>query len=226
VAAREVPIDVQHAEPRYFGLGTPVFALGAAFVLLAAGVVLLVAGEPAAGLIAIVFGVLLLPVFVAGARRWPDSSIARIGVGTADRVRDEAGVAVESISTWSRAGRNVARLRKEQFRLRRERDAKIRQLGPAFYAGDGSADALRASAQELDERLAENEPELRRTVAGARRHTREERAAVVATEVRKPEPVAVFEPEPPAEDDPLTRGESEAELEQPKPRKKRQARSR
>jgi hypothetical protein len=217
VAAREVPIDVQHAEPRYFGLGTPVFALGAAFVLLAAGVVLLVA---------IVFGVLLLPVFVAGARRWPDSSIARIGVGTADRVRDEAGVAVESISTWSRAGRNVARLRKEQFRLRRERDAKIRQLGPAFYAGDGSADALRASAQELDERLAENERELRRTVAGARRHTREERAAVVATEVRKLEPVAVFEPEPPAEDDPLTRGESEAELEQPKPRKKRQARSR
>jgi hypothetical protein len=38
VSAREVPIDVQHAEPRYFGLGTPVFALGAAFVLLAAGV--------------------------------------------------------------------------------------------------------------------------------------------------------------------------------------------
>jgi hypothetical protein len=230
VSAREVPIDVQHAEPRYFGLGTPVFALGAAFVLLAAGVVLLVAGEPAAGLIAIVFGVLLLPVFVAGARRWPDSSIARMGVGTADRVRDEAGVAVESISTWSRAGRTVARLRKEQFRLRRERDARIRQLGPAFYAGDGSADALRASAQELDERLAEKERELRRTVAGARRHTRKERAAVAATEARKPEPepvpVTVFEPEPPAEDDPLTRGESEVELEQPKPRKKRQARSR
>jgi hypothetical protein len=42
----------------------------------------------------------------------------------------------------------------------------------------------------------------------------------------EPEPVAVFEPGPPAEDDPLTRGESEVELEQPKPRKKRQARSR
>jgi hypothetical protein len=192
------------------------------------GAALMVSGEPVAGLIGIVFAVLLLPVFVAGARRWPDSSISRIGVGAADRVRDEAGVAVESISTWSRAGRDVARLRKEQFRLRRERDAKIRQLGPAFYAGDGSADALRASAQELDERLAENERELRRTVAGARRHTRKERATVVATEVRtpEPEPVAVFEPEPPAEDDPLTRGESEVELEQPKPRKKRQARSR
>jgi hypothetical protein len=230
VAAREVPIDVQHAEPRYFGLGTPVFVLGAAVVLFAVGVALMVSGEPVAGLIGIVFAVLLLPVFVAGARRWPDSSISRIGVGAADRVRDEAGVAVESISTWSRAGRDVARLRKEQFRLRRERDAKIRQLGPAFYAGDGSADALRASAQELDERLAENERELRRTVAGARRHTRKERATVVATEVRKPEPeldpVSAAEPGPPAEDDPLTRGESEVELEQPKPRKKRQARSR
>ena len=72
----------------------------------------------------------LLPAFLAGARRWPESPLARIGVSAADRVRDEAGVAVESISTWSRAGRDVARLRKEQFQLRRERDAKIRQLGP------------------------------------------------------------------------------------------------
>jgi len=226
VAEREVPIDVQHAEPRYFGLGTPVFALGAGLVLLALGVVLLIAGEPAAGVIAVVFGVLLLPVFLAGARRWPDSSVARIGVGAADRVRDEAGVAVESISTWSRAGRDVARLRKEQFQLRRERDATIRQLGPAFYAGNGSADALRASAQELDERIAANDRELQRTVAGARRHTRKERAAVVATEVRQRAPVAELAPEPPAEDEPLTRGGSEVEVEQPKPRKKRQARSR
>jgi hypothetical protein len=226
VAAREVPIDVQHAEPRYFGLGTPVFALGAAFVLLALGVVLLLAGKPAAGVIAIVFGLVLLPVFLAGARRWPDSSVARIGVGAADRVRDEAGVAVESISTWSRAGRDVARLRKQQFQLRRERDATIRQLGPAFYAGDGGAETLRASAKELDEQIAANDRELQRTIARARRHTRKERATVVATEVRQPEPVAELAPEPPAEDEPLTRGESEIEVEQPKPRNKRQARSR
>ena len=222
MAVREVPIEVQHAEPRYFGLGTPVFALGAALVLLALGVVFLLAGKVAAGLIAMVFGLLLLPVFVAGARRWPNSSLARIGVGAADRVRDEAGVALESISTWSRAGRDVARLRKEQFQLRREREATIRQLGPAFYAGDGSAETLRASAKELDRRIAANDRELQRTIARARRHTRKERATVLATEVRQPEQIAQLAPE----DEPLTRGESELAVAQPKPRRRRQVRSR
>ena len=100
-----------------------------------------------------------------------------MGVSTADRVRDEADVAGESISTWSRAGRDVVRLRKEQFRLRRERDAKIRELGVSFYADDGRADELKASAKELDERIAANERELQRTIAGARRRTRKGRAS-------------------------------------------------
>ena len=144
-----------------------------------------------------------------------------------DRVRDEAGVAVESISTWSRAGREIARLRKEQFQLRRERDAKVRQLGPAFYTDDGRADELKAAAKELDERIAANERALQRTIAGARRHTRKERASVVATEIRPPEeePDTVVEAvaNPPAEDEPLTREDAVPE---PAPRKRGQARSR
>lgn len=223
-ADREEPIDVQHAEPRYFGLGTPVFVLSAAVGLLLLGIVLAAVGIVVPGAIAIVLGLCLLPAFLAGARRWPDSPIARIGVSAADRVRDEAGVAVESISTWSRAGREVARLRKQQFQLRRERDAKVRQLGPSFYADDGRADELKAEAKQLDERIAANERELQRTVAGARRHRRKERAAVVATEIRTPEeePVTVVEAvAPPAEDEPLTREDAV-----PKPAPKRQARSR
>lgn len=228
-STRDVPIDIQHAEPRYFGLGTPVFVFCAAVVLIVLGIVLVVTGPLVAGVIALVLGVCLLPAFLAGARRWPESPLARIGVSAADRVRDEAGVAVESISTWSRAGRDVARLRKEQFQLRRERDAKIRQLGPSFYADDGRADELKAAAKELEERIAANERELQRTIAGARRHTRKERATVVATEVRKPEPVAELTTEPPAEDEPLTRADVEAEpAPEPKPAAKRksQARSR
>ncbi len=230
-STRDVPIDIQHAEPRYFGLGTPVFVFCAALVLIALGIVLVVTGPLIAGVIAIALGICLLPAFLAGARRWPESPLARIGVSAADRVRDEAGVAVESISTWSRAGRDVARLRKEQFQLRRERDAKIRQLGPSFYADDGQADQLKAAAKDLDERIAANERELQRTIAGARRHTRKERATVVATEVRKPEPEHAVEPdaEPPAEDEPLARAEADAEPE-PKPRpaarRRSQARSR
>ncbi len=230
VTVRNVPIDVQHAEPRYFGLGTPVFVLSAAAALLVLGIVLIATGFLIAGVGAIVVAICLLPAFLAGARRWPDTSIARLGVSTADRVRDEARVGVESISAWSRAGREVARLRKEQFTLRRERDAKIRQLGGSFYSDDGRADELKAAAKAIDERMAANERALQRTVAGARRQTRKGRATVVPTEVIKPEPVAeaTAEPERPAEDEPLTRDEPEVEVE-PKPKlaaKKRQARSR
>jgi len=228
---------VQHAEPRYFGLAAPDVVFSAAVVLLAVGIALLVAGYLVAGLIAVVVALCLLPAFLAGARRWPDSPLARLGVGTADRVRDEAGVAVESISAWSRAGRDVARLRKEQFRLRRERDAKVRRLGVSFYSDDGQADTLKAEAKALDERMEANQRELQRAISGARRQTRRSRAAVVATEVIEPGPESSVEPqqdsgpvdeltaEQPAEDAPLTRAEV---ADEPKPaaRKKRQARSR
>ena len=237
---RDVPIDVQHAEPRYFGLGTPVFVLAAAGLLLLLGIVLAVAGYVVVGLIAIVLAVCLVPAFLAGARRWPDTSIARMGTSTADRVRDEAGFAVDSVSAWSRAGRDVARLRKQQFTLRRQRDAKVRELGTSFYSDDGRADELKAEAKELDARMTANEAALERAVASARRQTRKRRATVVPTEVIKPEPVAdVSEAsevvaEPPAEDEPLTREEPQTEVApepkaKPRPRpaaKKRQARSR
>jgi zinc-ribbon domain len=184
---REEPIDVQHADPRYFGLGSPVFVFGVMLVLLVAGIVLVALGKLAVGLVAIILAACLLPTFLAGARRWPETRLARAGVSTAGRVRDEADVAVDSISTWSKAGRDVVRLRKEQFRLRRERDAKIRELGVSVFQEDGRADKLKASAQELEDRRLRNEREQQRVIASARRGTRKGRAAVVATEVIQPE---------------------------------------
>jgi len=184
---RDVPIDVQHAEARYFGLGQPIFVFSFAVGLLVLGVVLLIAGSLAVGVIAIVLAVCLLPAFLAGARRWPDTRIARAGISTVDRVRDEADVAVASISTWSRAGRDVVRLRRAQFQLRRDRDAMVRELGQSVYEEDGRADELKAAAKELDEQIAANERELQRTIAGARRRVRKGRAAVVSTEVIKPD---------------------------------------
>jgi hypothetical protein len=181
------PVDVQHAEPRYFGLGPPVFVFSLCAGLLVLGVILLAVGSVGLGVIAIVFAVCLLPTFLAGARRWPDTPIARVGISTADRVRDETDVAVSSISTWSRAGRDTVRLRKEQFQLRRERDARIRELGQSVFEDDGRADELKAAAKELDERIAANERELQRTIVGARRRFRKQRAAVAATEVISPE---------------------------------------
>ena len=184
---REEPIDVQHAEPHYFGLGSPVFVFGVMLVLLVGGIVLLVLGALALGVISIVLAACLLPTFLAGARRWPETRLARAGVSTAGRVRDEGDVAAESISTWSKTGRQVIRLRKEQFRLRRERDAKIRELGVSVYEEDGRADELKASAKELENRRLRNEREQQRAIGSARRGTRKRRAAVVATEIVQPD---------------------------------------
>lgn len=188
---RDVPIDVQHTEPRYFGLGPPIFVFSLGAGLLVLGIVLLAVGSFALGVIAIVLAVCLLPTFLAGARRRPDTRVARAGISTADRVRDEADVAVASVSTWFRAGRDVVRLRKEQFQLRRNRDAKIRELGQSVYDEDGHADELRAAAKALDDRIGANERELQRTIAGARRRVRKGRAAVAPTEVIKAEGSAV-----------------------------------
>lgn len=179
----EEPIDVQHADPHYFGLGAPVFVFGVMLVLLVGGIALVVMGMLAGGLVSIILAACLLPTFLAGARRWPETRLARAGVSTAGRVRDEADVAAESISTWSKTGRDVVRLRKEQFRLRRKRDAKIRELGVSVFEEDGRADELKASAQELENRRLRNEREQRRAIASARRGTRKRRAAVVATEI-------------------------------------------
>jgi len=184
---REEPIDVQHAQPRYFGLGSPVFVFGVMLVLLVIGIVLIVLGQLEVGLVSIVLAACLLPAFLAGARRWPETRLAQVGVSTADRVRDEADVAAESISSWSKASRDMIRLRKEHFKLRRERDAKIRELGVSVYAEDGRADELKASAKELDERRLRNEREQQRAIAGARRRTRKSHAAVVGTEIIEPE---------------------------------------
>ena len=183
---RGFPIDVHHAGARWFGLEPPVLVLAVMAVLLLLGIVLLASGN-LAGVVAIVLAACLLPSFLAGARRWPEAPFARVGVSTAERVRDEADVAVASISTWSRAGRDVVRLRREQFQLRRDRDAKIRELGTSVYEEDGRADELKAQAKELDERIASSERELQKAVAGAKRHVRKERASVVGTEILTPE---------------------------------------
>jgi hypothetical protein len=180
-------MDVVFAKPRYFGIGPPVFILSVAAGLLVLGIVLLVLDVVVLGVIAIVLAACLLPAFFAGARRWPDSRVARLGLSTAVRTRDQAGVAVESLSTWSRAGRDVVRLRKEQFALRRRRDGLIRELGVSTFYEDGRADAINASAKEIDATIQRNERKLERTLAHARRRVRKGRAAVASTEVIKPE---------------------------------------
>jgi len=160
-----------------------VFVFSIALALLVLGIVLIVLGYVGVGALSILLSVCLLPTFFADARRWPDSRLSSVSLTTAERVRDGAGFAAQSLSAWSRASREVVQLRRDQFTLRRERDAKIRELGQSVFDGDGRADELLAAAKELDERLAAHERELARTVAGARRRVSRARATIAPTEV-------------------------------------------
>ena len=183
---RDVPIDVQHAEPRWFGVGPPVFVFGVAVALVALGIVLIATGALVLGVVALLLAVALVPSFLAGARRWPDTRLARAGVVAADRA------ATKRASSQARSRRgpgpgDVVRIRREQFRLQRQRDARIRELGAAVYAEDDRAEELKAAAKALDERIDRNERELARTIAGARRTVRRERASVVTTQIVEPE---------------------------------------
>jgi zinc-ribbon domain len=201
----EVIPDVQTGEPRYYGLVKPLFVLLVAAALVIAGIVVLVTSSFGIGLILIVLGVCLLPSFVAGIRRWPDTRFARASLNTAGRVRNEADVAVQSLSAWSRTGRDVVRMRREQFQLRRERDAKIRELGVSAYSGDGREEELRKAAKELDRQIEANERTIERAIARARRRVRNERATVAPTEVIAPADSPGNSPheseEPPTEED-------------------------
>jgi hypothetical protein len=191
-----LPVMIRRSEPRYYGLAKPLFALAIALALVAIGIVVLTTESFGVGLILIVLGVCLLPSFAAGLRRWPDMRFARASLNTAGRVRDEADVAVQSLSTWSRTGRDVVRLRRQQFQLRRERDTRIRELGVSAYSEDGRADELRKAAKDLDRQIEANERTIQRAVSRARSRVRKERATVAQTEVIEPESPPADEKKP------------------------------
>jgi hypothetical protein len=178
-------------EPRFqlhgLGLGRPLVVLGVAVALVVAGIVVLVTASFGVGLLLIIGGVCLLPFFASSVETWPDSRVARASVNTAGRVRNEADVAVQSLSTWSRTGRDLVRLRRQQFQLRRERDARIRELGISAYREDGRTDELRTAARELDHQIDAHERSIERSLSRARTRVRKERATVAKTEVIAPE---------------------------------------
>jgi hypothetical protein len=168
-------------------LSRPLIVLGVMLALVIAGVVVLLTASFGIGVIVIVLGLCLLPTFAAGLDQWPDTRVARASLTTASRVRNDADVAVHSISAWSRTGRDVVRLRRQQFQLRRDRDAKIRELGISAYREDGRTDELRTAARELDRQIDAHERSIERALSRARTRVRRERATIARTEVIAPD---------------------------------------
>src|SRR5581483_11306282 len=175
----ETPAEYERVQPHYFGLSPAGLVIGIAAVAFGAGVAALVTGHLAVGILLLVAALLLAALYVEQARRSRSSSF--------DHTRALAGFTGASVRTWTRAGREVTRLRFEANRLARERLQLQYALGGAAFDGDEARVAeLRERLQKCVEQIEECAAQARRAVDSARARTSRERLAVASTEIRKP----------------------------------------
>ena len=183
----ETPAVYERAQPHYFGLTPAGLVLGIGAIAFGAGVAALVTGHLAVGILLLVASLLLGALYLEQARRTRGSSLDRVAAATVDHTRALAGFTGASVRTWTRAGREVTRLRLEANRLARERSQLQYALGGAVLEGDEARVAeLRERLTACIEQIDDCAAQARRAVEGARARTSRERLAVASTEIRKP----------------------------------------
>jgi hypothetical protein len=181
-------VPVAHVEPRLFGVVSPGAALALACLLLVGAVVAFVASAPIAGIVLLAGSVATFVVFYGAASRDPASPLVRTARSADHRVRGWTRVATSFAEAWSRAGRDVVRLRGELRALRREREAAQHALGEAAYREDYEAVAVRRGRmRELDQAIADREHARDEALAGARGRVDEERLHARPTEIVVPD---------------------------------------
>jgi hypothetical protein len=181
----DVPVSYSRAEAHYFGLPPHLLVLALGALALGAALGLLVAGHLWPGLAVLVVGVLGVGLFLEQARRRRESHLEIALADGVDRVRAVSGFAAAAASSWSRAGRAVARARLEARRLERERATLRYQLGTAVHRGEDS-EALLSQLHAVDERLEECARRAHGAVDEASSRVAHERLAVASTRVVRP----------------------------------------
>lgn len=181
-----VPVSVQQASPRWFGLAPPTVLFALSLALLVVAAILLVLGSWVAGLVVLGLALLFAAGFLEAGRRKPDAPVVRASVDAVDSMRARAGFTAQTLLTRSSARREIARRRAEAFRLSSDRDRLLGELGRAVYAGgDGAAE--REAIAALDRRLGELEREAGEIAESARNRVEEARLRVQPTEIRRPD---------------------------------------
>jgi hypothetical protein len=181
----ETPATWADATPRYFGVTPHGLAAVVAAFAFGAGAVLLFSGDTVAGALLLVAAVLLAAIYAEQARR-RDSAVDRIAAAAVDHTRALAGFAGSSVRAWTRAGRELARLRLEANRRGKERGKLQYALGAAAYAGDDAeTERLKAELRAVDARIAACVASANEAVERMRATRAQERLAVVETEVRR-----------------------------------------
>jgi hypothetical protein len=179
--------------PHYYGVLSPgpAFALGC--LLLVASVIAVIAGSVLAAIVLVAIAVVAFVLFYEAARRNPEDRVARSVASSGDHLRGWVRLAGASVAAWTRAARDVFRLRRESRSLRREREPTLRLLGDAVYREDEPlVRTLLERIREIDGELEKREEARVEAVAAARRHVDEERGAA--------SPTQRFTVESPAED--------------------------
>jgi hypothetical protein len=177
------PLREDEARPRYYGVLSP----GPAFVLtvglVVASILALIAGSLFAAILLLAFAVAAFVFFYGAARRNPGDPVARRFFASGFHLRGWATFARASTSAWTRALRDVVRLRGEARSLRREREPTLRSLGEAAYREDEPlVKELRDRVREIDDELAKRDGERAEVLAAARRHVDEEREVAQSTQ--------------------------------------------
>lgn len=150
-ASEAGPVSVQEAERRVFGVppATALLVLGTLVVALA--VFLLFTGRVAAGVVALLIGLLLLAGFPSVARRPDESAVARRTVRSYDGLRERADATIESLAARASARRNLARIDREIGELETSRANGLHELGAAAYARDeAEVERLRGEVATAD----------------------------------------------------------------------------
>jgi hypothetical protein len=177
------PLRQDEAPPRYYGVLSPgpAFVLTVGFVV--ASVVALIAGSVVATILLLALAVAAFVFFYGAARRNPGDPAARRFFASGHHLRGWATFARVSTSAWTRALRDVVRLRGEARSLRREREPILRSLGEAaYYEDEPRVQALRDRLRQIDDELAKRDEERAEVVAAARHHVDEERELAQSTE--------------------------------------------
>jgi hypothetical protein len=212
-----VPVSPQRVEPHLFGVTPPMALLALAVAALAVGVLLIALGAVLPGALVLAAGLVLALLFLAVARRKPDSGVARASASAVDGLRARVGFAAGSLATRSQARRSLARARAELHRLEARRRELLLALGSAVYQGDEAArDRLRDELDALERTAAAKEEEMGTIVSEAQERLERARLEVQPTEMvetpgdpspsppepargeaNPPEPARIPEPYPP-----------------------------
>ena len=175
------PLDER--SPHYYGVLSPgpAFVLGC--LLLAAAVIAVIAGSVIAAIVLLAIAVVAFVFFYEAARRNPDDRVTRSVASSGDHLRGWVRLAAASVAAWTRAARDVFRLRRESRSLRREREPTLRLLGDAVYREDEPlVQTLLERIREIDGELERREEAREEAVAAARRHVDDERGAASPTQ--------------------------------------------